>query len=405
MIHSKNKKVALASLALTVAFALLFTPAPRSDAADHVDAPGTIQDRGSDIGDIFMFLDPNDNSRVVLAMNIQNFIIPGEVTSQVTFDHNLRYRIEIENTGDAQTDLGFNFFFSRKLKELTSQTATIQLPNGQTFTALTTPESIDDEPNPPIITTNAASGAVFFAGETDDPFFLDVPAVKRYARSAEQNPGNPDRSFFQRGRDTYAGFNTLHIVISVPVAMLRGNSSVIGGQALTERRTAQIIRPRSNIQIVGRGRFLQVDRAGIPTINPDIIPFPRKDEYNASTPVDDAAGRFVDSLVMTFKLLGTDDTHINILLNLVQRRGDILRLDTSVANSGPEGGTNPAAAYPNGRRPADDVIRTNLTTINNSVPLDDSVPSNDVTFRNTFPFFAPPQQPRPPGTIDDNTRN
>ena len=81
MTCSRNKKVALATLALMVAFAMTFTPVPRTDAADHVDAPGTIQDRGSDLGDAFAFLDPNDNSRVILALNVQNFVIPGEVTS------------------------------------------------------------------------------------------------------------------------------------------------------------------------------------------------------------------------------------------------------------------------------------------------------------------------------------
>ena len=30
---------------------------------------------------------------------------------------------------------------------------------------------------------------------------------------------------------------------------------------------------------------------------------------------------------------------------------------------------------------------------------------NDLPFRSAFPFLAPSQQPRVPGTIDDNTRN
>jgi hypothetical protein len=405
MSYKKRKKLVLiVAVFLTAVMAIQFTPVPRTNAADHVDAPNVIQNRGADIGDVFMFLDPNDNTRVIVSANYQNFIVPGEVLSEVTWDHNQRYRFDFENSGDAVPDLSVNVFFSRKTLEMTSQTATIQLPNGRSFTALTTPESILDTPFPPIITTDSQTGVIFFAGERDDPFFLDVPAIKRFDLSARQNPGNPDRSVFQRARDTYAGFNTLHIVFSIPVALVRGSSSVVGVQAVAERRNNNE-RTDIRIPVLARGGFFQLDRAANPSVNPDIISFPLKDEYNFSTPLDDAAGRFTPDITSRLRLFGTNDANINVFLNLTQRRGDYVRLDTAIANTGPQGGTNPQAGFPNGRRPADDVVRVNLTLINNNVPLDDSVPSNDVPFLSTFPFFAPPQQPRPPGTIDDNTRN
>jgi hypothetical protein len=405
MSYKKRKNLALiVAVLLTAVMAIQFTPVLRTDAADHVDAPNVIQNRGADIGDVFMFLDPNDNTRVIVSANYQNFVIPGEVLSQVTWDHNQRYRFDFENTGDAAPDLSVNVFFSRKLLEMTSQTATIQLPNGRSFTALTTPESILDTPFPPIITTDSQTGITFFAGERDDPFFFDVPAFKRFDLSARQNPGNPDKSFFQRARDTYAGFNTLHITFSIPVALVRGSSSVVGVQAVTERRNNNE-RTDIRIPVLARGGFFQVDRAANPSVNPDIISFPLKDQYNFSTPLDDAAGRFTPDITARLRLFGTNDANINVFLNLTQRRGDYVRLDTAIPNTGPQGGTNAGAGFPNGRRPADDVARVNLTLINNNVPLDDNIPSNDVPLLNQFPFFAPPQQPRPPGTIDDNTRN
>ena len=62
--------------------------------------------------------------------------------------------------------------------------------------------------------------------------------------------------------------------------------------------------------------------------------------------------------------------------------------------------------YPNGRRPADDVIDTILFLVTNeALTTGDHVNANDVPFRDAFPFFAAPQQPFPPGTVDDNTRN
>ena len=77
----------------------------------------------------------------------------------------------------------------------------------------------------------------------------------------------------------------------------------------------------------------------------------------------------------------------------------------NIPNSGLLGGTNLEAAFPNGRRPNDDVIDTIVTLINNGTHLGDNVNANDLVFQNKFPFLALSQQPRLPGTIDDKTRN
>jgi hypothetical protein len=71
----------------------------------------------------------------------------------------------------------------------------------------------------------------------------------------------------------------------------------------------------------------------------------------------------------------------------------------------PNTGTNPEASFPNGRRLTDDVIDILLFLINNRQTLGDNCNANDVPFRTTFPFLAPSQQPRVPGTVDDSTRN
>jgi hypothetical protein len=144
---------------------------------------------------------------------------------------------------------------------------------------------------------------------------------------------------------------------------------------------------------------------GNPAINTALIPFARKDAYNFATTQDDANGVFAGDIVGTLKALGTNDTNIGILASVAVTKGDFLHLDTKVANSGTGGGNNAGAGFPNGRRLQDDVIDTILFFVANQNALGDSVNSNDVAFRNAFPFLAPPQQPRAPGTIDDNTRN
>ena len=86
--------------------------------------------------------------------------------------------------------------------------------------------------------------------------------------------------------------------------------------------------------------------------------------------------------------------------------GDLLHLDTTIANTGTGGGTNAAAAFPNGRRLQDDVIDTLLNIITNgAITTGDNVNANDLAFADTFPFLAKSQQPFAPGTLDDNTRN
>ena len=103
--------------------------------------------------------------------------------------------------------------------------------------------------------------------------------------------------------------------------------------------------------------------------------------------------------------LRTDDASIEIIKQLAVANGDMLRLNLLIPNTGPGGGNNAVAAFPNGRRPGDDVIDFILSIVNNRVALGDNVNANDAPFRNTFPFFAPPAQPFPAGTIDDRTRN
>ena len=126
--------------------------------------------------------------------------------------------------------------------------------------------------------------------------------------------------------------------------------------------------------------------------------------------VDDAAGKFAGDIVGTLTALGTNATDIGILANVAVVHGDYLRLDLSIPNTSVGFGervTTPGyTGFPNGRRPGDDTIDDLLYFITNqAITNGDNVNGNDVPLGNTFPFFAPPQQPRASGVIDDNTRN
>ena len=407
MIHKKNRSLAFVILVLAFGMAIFPLPITRTSASDHIDSPIITQDRGADIGDHWSFLDPNDNSKLVMMMSTQGFIVSGEHFGQAIFDHNIRYRFEIENTGDAKPDAFVDVYYSPGLGRVTAQTATIELPNGKKFTAPTTVANQEYKAPEFVVTNNAETNASFYAGVADDPFFLDDTGANRTVASAIMNPGHPNTKLLSErgGRDTYAGLNTLITAVEVPVAMLKGSGNIIGINAVTQRRERMKI--KDDNQIEGDGDWVTIDRDGGPLVNNGLIPAPRKDEYNAATTEDDAKGRFKDDIVKSLKAFATDDAHIAMLAKVAVEKGDILRIDVTVPNSGSGGGTNKDGGFGKmgGRRLQDDVVDTVFTLINNGKPLGDKVDANDKPFRNQFPFVAEPNQPSPPGSsLDDRTR-
>ena len=386
MTRSSSRKVALIALALTTAIALVSAPAPRTDAADHRDGPLITQHLSADLNDIYIFLDPNDNSQVVAAMSVRALIVPSENANSGFFDSTLRFRFAFENTGDGTGDLFYDVTFTKQTSRSEPQVATIK-ENGVTlFTGPTTVSSSTAKvAPPPVITTDSATGFKFFAGLLDDPFFFDLPAELRYINSLLSN--KPDPAVFERARDTFAGYNTMMIVLRIPASRLRGPAGdLVGlsGMTLTAK---------------------PLDRVGVPGVNMLLVPYARKDEYNGASTYSDSTGRFRADIEQTLAQLHTNSAYIGMIEDLAVKKGDMLRLNLSIPNTGTEGGKNVAARFPNGRRPNDDVIDTIVTLVNNGVALKDNVNDNDVGMRNVFPFFAQPAQPFPAGVIDDRTRN
>jgi Domain of unknown function (DUF4331) len=421
---SRSSLRALAMLAL--AFFLPVAP----HAADHGDAPIASNNQSTDIADVFAFLDPNDNSRLILAMTQRGFIASGENANFGIFDQFLKYRLQLETTGDAQPDLFIDITFTPVEQSGGPQTATIEFSSGfpsgpASFTALTTRSTTTTESREAtlarqVVTEDLATGIKFFAGLVDDPFFFDIPAFGRFVTSARL--GTPDPTLLQRGRDSFAGYNLMGIALSIPLSSLPSPSSIgLGVSGLILRNTTTRVLEDG---LKTFGEFRQVERMGNPAVNVALIPFTRKDEHNFATPEDDAAGQFAADIVGTLMALGTSGTpddpasNIGILANIVVTNGDYLRLNLATPNNSLGVGefiTDAGyAGYPNGRRLGDDTVDVLLYFITNQntdiFPEDkslrgDNVNSNDVPLGDTFPYFAPSQQPREPGVTDDNTRN
>ncbi|MGH6884456.1 MAG: DUF4331 family protein [Geminicoccales bacterium] len=400
------------TLAAVTAGMTFLTGLPPSMAADHGDGPFVSASLPSaDLGDAFLFLDPNDNTRLVIAMTLQGFIPAGEAVNFSIFDPLLRYRFELETTGNARPDRFISVRFSRKVTSgATPQTATITVErrNGRRlarFSAPTTPSNLSGiSPTPVVTPVTTRFGVVdFFAGEVDDTFTFDIPGFARFVASVLG--GAPDATLLTRGRDTFAGYNNLAIALRFPLSLLgnlRGNT-IVGLNATTR---GFLIRPNRPNRPGRPDR--QLDRAGNPAVNVALIPFPRKDEHNLATTEDDADGRFADSIVATLTALGTNQANIDLLASLAVTNGDFLRVNLGIPNTGLGGGDNAAAAFPNGRRLGDDVIDTVLAVVTNGgITTGTSTGPNEQPLRDTFPFFPPTHQPFTPGPAgeDDRTRN
>src|SRR5438552_1670021 len=202
--------------------------------ADHAEATGVAGDPGADLADVFAFLDPNDNSKVVLALDVEGFVVPSELLNLSFLAPDVTYRFVSENTGDAASDQTIGITFSEQTSRSQPQTATIKLPNGRVFTAPTTVQTLNATPNPFVVTTDPASGASFFAGLTDDPFYFDIVGFNRFVASVLA--GSPVPTKLQRGRDSFAGYNIHMIALEIPAAMLKGPAGNNGVNGVTLRR-------------------------------------------------------------------------------------------------------------------------------------------------------------------------
>src|SRR5438093_5075869 len=257
MFRFRIKKVAVFVAGLLIAGATAMAPLPMTNAADHAESTSVAGDPGADLADVFAFLDPNDNSKVVVALDVEGFVVPSELLNLSFFAPDVVYRFEVENTGDAVPDQNIDITFSPQTSRSQPQSATIKLPHGHQFTAPTTVQTLAATANPFVVTTDPASGVSFFAGLTDDPFFFDIVGFNRFVSSVLA--GSPDTSHLSRGRDSFAGYNIHMIALSIPASMLTGSAgNIIGVNGVTLRRK-QTHREEEG-ETKTNGPFIQVDR-------------------------------------------------------------------------------------------------------------------------------------------------
>ena len=70
MFHGQWQQSTRFAFMVILASMVIAISAPAVRAADHAEATAVAGDPGADLADVFVFLDPNDNSQVILALEI-----------------------------------------------------------------------------------------------------------------------------------------------------------------------------------------------------------------------------------------------------------------------------------------------------------------------------------------------
>jgi len=426
--------------------ALVIGLAPSAtQAASHREAPLISLDPTADITDFFMFrsYEAGKDDKIVLIMDV----IPGEEPSSGpnywNFDPNVLYAFNIDNNGDGKAnDVRFEFEFKNEIRGVNKdlglflsyvalppitalngagseglglrQTYTVTMVKGDTRTVLgkglfAVPSNVGPRTMPDYESLaaqgiyNVKNGARVFAGQRDDPFYIDLGAV--FDTLNLRDPGT----------DMLSGFNVHTIALEVPAILLTKDSKgpsntafpTLGAYANTYRRSVRVMNEEGENN---RDAWVQVQRLANPLVNEAIIGTKDKDRWNRLTPQRESVfaeyytnPRLATALEVVFgadaqPLFDLRDVFLTYTPGNYTTLSELLRLNISVAPV-PLASQNPltalggdTAGWPNGRRPIDDVTDVAIRVVGgtNYLSASDAVQENDLALPDTFPFLATP---------------
>ena len=370
---------AVVSAAAAAAFVGSLGPSGAT-ASSHREAPLIADDPAADNTDVYAFVSPDKPNTVTIIANYIPFEDPAGGPNYYRFDPTVLYSLNVDNDGDAQTDVAYEFRFKTELKNPNTflyntgpistpaeqaanlsvrQTYTVTRVAGKSSTVLGSnlpvpPTNIGPRSNP---TYDAFQGVAslgadrkVFAGPRDDPFFVDLGSIFDLGGLRPFNSLHVIPLANEAGKDGVKNYNTHTIAIQVPktdllkAPMANGN---IGIYANASRPKIRILRGDGTFD--ANGPQVQVSRLGNPLINEVVIPLGKKDYWNASEPKDDAqfAGRYTSPELATLEgalypvLDGPPTTGrgdlVAVLLTGVptlnftgSRQADLLRLNTQL---------------------------------------------------------------------------
>jgi hypothetical protein len=468
------KRAFVISIGAVLAAALLAVAGPRPDAgvaSSHREAPAISEDPTADNTDVYAFVSPDRPDSVTIVANYIPLEEPAGGPNFAKFGDDVLYELHVDNDGDSADDVTYEFRFRTRVQNpntflyntgpitsLSDEDWNVRQTYSVTRVAGGNRELLGENlPTPPVnigprstpayaslaaeAVADLPGGIKSFAGQRDDPFFVDLGSVFDLAGLRPFNPFHIIPLAAAAGVDGVSGFNTHSIVLQVPTAQLATfGKPTIGVYASASRQKITILREDGTRD--SNGPWQQVSRLANPLVNEVVIPLGQKDAWNASEPEDDSqfVAEYTEPEVTALENLlypvlddapetGRGDL-VAVLLTGVpgvnftgSRQADLIRLNTSIPPSGPVGTGNrlgalggDLAGFPNGRRLEDDVTDIELRAFAcgygpvvgpivesfgfcggnaNRTPnnlLGDGVDQNELTFLTTFPYVAQPHQ-------------
>jgi len=459
-----NRGFAVMLLALAagaVALLVALGPGPRAaKASSHREAPLIANDPTADNTDLYAFVSPDRPNTVTIVANYIPFEEPAGGPNFFNFDPNALYTIHIDNNGDGKDDVAYELRFRTERRNdntflyNTGPITSLSDPswNIRQFYSVTRvvghhettlgsnlpspPNNIGPRSTPHYDDLAAAAvntlpgGIKVFAGQRDDPFFVDLGSIFDLGGLRPFNSLHLLPLPNAAGVDDVAGYNVHSIVLQVPISQLVDTNPTVGVYASASRPKVRILSATGRTRDVGP--FVQVSRLGNPLVNEVLIPLGEKDYWNRQDPKDDSqfVGHYLNpELAGLIHVLypglpappttGRSDL-VSVLLTGVPglnftgpKEADELRLNTSIAPySSPDRlGVldGDFAGFPNGRRLGDDIVDIELRAIacgygpilhsalglcdlSPNDLIGDGVDANDGSFLPSFPYVGSPHQ-------------
>src|SRR5689334_4733737 len=297
---------ALALAALAIAAILTRFPGPgAASASSHSEAPLISQDPRADNTDLYAFVSPDDTNTVTLIANYIPLEAPASGPNFYSFDDSVLYQIGIDQNGDGRADIGYQFRFTTQTRNgntflyNTGPITSLSDPNWnrpQTYSVTlvhlnkggkqvgkgtvlgtdipTPPDNIGPRSTPnynslagAAVTTLPNTGGIkVFAGQRDDPFFVDLGSIFDLAGLRPFNPFHLLPLAADPGRDALKNDNVHSIEIQVPTSQLVSfDSPTIGIYATASRQKVRVLQDNGTVE--GHGPWVQVSRLGNPLIN------------------------------------------------------------------------------------------------------------------------------------------
>lgn len=466
MTAQKNRRLpaAIGALGLVLAGALVGLGPGTSVASSHREAPLIAADPAVDNTDVYAFVSPERPDYVTFIANFQPFSEPNGGPNFFPFATDAVYLVNVDSDGDAKADAVFRWTFKTIDKRggntflynngpvtslddenlLFRQTYTLESSfNGEPFKTRVTdapvaPSRVGLKSMPDYnalrqqATKQLQGGWNSFAGQADDPFFLDL-------RVFDLLYGG---DLSETGQDTVAGYNVNTIALQVPFkdVALKGDAKrnpVIGVWSTTERNRVRISGQNGGVN----GDRVQVSRLGNPLVNEVVVPANLKDAFNSIKPDQDAKiqavvnrvtdpelARLIEALYgikapatprndlveifltgITTKANGPIQADLNSQLNNMDVNpqkfvpSEQLRLNLSIPPTAQPDRLGVLAkdlqGFPNGRRLTDDVVDIEIQAVVGAaqsgqlvqaLAAGDKVDQNDNQFSGNFPYVALP---------------